>query len=151
MACIRKRRGRYVVDYRDGAGIRRWVTCVTRREAETVLIEKARERRQPTRPVVDPNITVSSYAERWLSQVAVTIKPRTQESYSQTLRVHVLPMLGPTKVRMLQRGRIKSFLVEKLREGKVKKVAEGDTTKEMKLPLARDSVRIIHATLRGRT
>src|SRR5437762_3731907 len=149
MACIRKRRGRYVVEHRDGAGIRRWVTCATRREAETVLIEKAREGRQPTRPVVDPNITVSSYAERWLSQVAVTIKPRTLESYSQTLRKHVLPKLGPTKVRMLHRGRIKSFLVEKLREGKVKKVAEGDTTKERKLPLARDSVRIIHATLRA--
>src|SRR3989442_8068098 len=149
MACIRKRRGRYVVDYRDGAGIRRWVTCATRREAEAVLIDKAREGRQPTRPVVDSNISVSSYAERWLNQITVTIKPRTQDSYSQILRVHVLPVLGTTKVRMLHRGRIKSFLVERLREGKVKKVAEGDTTKEMKLPLARDSVRIIHATLRA--
>lgn len=31
MACIRKRRGKWVVDYRDGAGVRRWVTCETRR------------------------------------------------------------------------------------------------------------------------
>ena len=72
MACIRKRRGKYVVDYRDGAGIRRWVTCETRGEAETVLVDKSREARQPTRPVVDPNITMSAYVERWLREIAVT-------------------------------------------------------------------------------
>src|SRR5206468_10588177 len=104
MACIRKRRGKYVVDYRDGAGIRRWVTCETRREAETVLLEKAREARQPTRPVVDPNITVSAYAEHWLHEIAVTIKPKTYKSYGQALRLHILPALGSTKVRMLRRG-----------------------------------------------
>lgn len=117
MACIRKRRGKYVVDYRDGAGIRHWVTCETRREAETVLFEKAREARQHTRPVVDPSITLSAYAERWLREIAVTIKPKTQNSYAVSLRRHILPMLGPTKVRMLQKGRIESFLLERLRHG----------------------------------
>ena len=34
MACIRKRRGKWVVDYRDGAGRRCWVTCNTREEAK---------------------------------------------------------------------------------------------------------------------
>ena len=149
MACISKRRGKYVVDYRDGAGIRRWVTCETRREAETVLLEKAREARQPTRPVVDPNITVSAYAEHWLREIAVTIKPKTQKSYGQALRLHILPALGPTKVRMLQRGRIKSFLVERLQQGKVRTITESEVTKEVRLPLARDSVRVIHATLRA--
>ena len=62
MACIRKRRGKYVVDYRDGAGIRRWVTCATRRQAEDVLAERGREARQQTRPVVDSNITLSATA-----------------------------------------------------------------------------------------
>jgi len=60
MACIRKRRGKYVVDYRDGAGIRRWVTCATRREAQVVLLDKAHAARQRTRPVVDPNMTLSA-------------------------------------------------------------------------------------------
>lgn len=45
MACIRKRRGKYVVDYRDGAGLRRWVTCETRREAQDALAEKIRRAR----------------------------------------------------------------------------------------------------------
>src|SRR5204863_7672526 len=120
MACIRKRRGKYVVDYRDGAGIRRWVTCDTRREAETVLLEKAREARQPTRPVVDPNITVSAYAWHWLREIAVTTKPKTQKSYGQALRLHMLPALGPTQAQKLRSGRIKPFLVERLLQCKVR-------------------------------
>jgi integrase len=125
VACIRKRRGKYVVDYRDGAGIRRWVTCETRREAETVLLDKARDAGQPTRPSVDPNITVSAYAERWLREVEVTIKPKTRKSYDSALRLYILPALGLTKVRMLQKGRIKSLPVERLRPGQVNKLTRG--------------------------
>src|SRR5262249_46482696 len=149
MACIRRRRGKWVADYRDGAGIRRWVTCETRKQAEDVLTEGVREARQPTRPVVDSNITLSAYAERWLDLIAPTIKPRTHNGYAQTLRLHLLPILGTTKVRLLQKGRIKSFLAEKLREGKVKKIFAGTISTEVRGPLARHSVRIIHATLRA--
>ncbi len=46
MACIRKRREKWVVDYRDGAGARRWVTCETREAANAVLSEKIRESRR---------------------------------------------------------------------------------------------------------
>jgi integrase len=148
LACIRKRRGKYVVDYRDGAGIRRWVTCSTRREAEAV-IDKIRDACQPTRPVVDPNITVHAYAERWLATIEATVKPRTRESYAQTLRIHILPTLGTMRVRLLHRGLIKALLVEKLRAGKIKRAAEGGTMTEVRLPLARDRVRIILATLRA--
>ena len=74
MACIRKRRGKYVVDYRDGLGIRRWVTCQTRREADAVLAERVRDSRQPSVPVVAQDISAAAYAERWRDLVAVTIK-----------------------------------------------------------------------------
>src|SRR5262245_13982625 len=37
LECVRKRCGRWVVDYRDPSGVRRWITCQTRREAESVL------------------------------------------------------------------------------------------------------------------
>src|SRR5262245_53737496 len=149
MACIRKRRGKYVVDYRDGAGIRRWVTCETRRQAEDVLTERVREGRKATEPVVDSNITLNASAERWLTRIAATVKPRTQKGYAKTLRLHILPVLGTSRVRLLQKGRIKSFLAEKLREGKIKNVTESGGMKKILEPLARDSVRIIHATLRA--
>ncbi len=55
MACIvkgekRGRPGKWLVDYRDSAGIRRWKTFSTKREAETFRDEASREARQPTRP-----------------------------------------------------------------------------------------------------
>jgi hypothetical protein len=37
MACIRKRRGKWVADYRDPSGQRRWITRDTRKEAEVAL------------------------------------------------------------------------------------------------------------------
>ncbi len=131
MACVRRRRGKWICDYRDGAGIRRWVTCETRREAEAILAEKVRESRQHIRPAVDPNITLASYAERWLGLIAPSVKPRTLHSYCGTLRLHILPAFGTTKVRELHKGRIKALLAEKLASG-----------------LARNSARIILATLR---
>ena len=43
IACISKRRGKYVVDYYDARRERRWISCDTRREAEDKLAEKLRE------------------------------------------------------------------------------------------------------------
>lgn len=37
MACIRKRRGKWIADYRDPRGRRRWITRDTRKEAEAAL------------------------------------------------------------------------------------------------------------------
>jgi integrase len=132
MACVRKRRGRWGVDYRDGGGVRRWVTCPTRQDAEAVLAQRLMESRQASRSSVEPNITVGEYAERWLTVIGASLKPRTVESYAKNLDFHLLPRFRAVRVRNLQRGTIKSFLADKLQRG-----------------LARDTVRVIHATLRA--
>src|SRR5262245_55433804 len=98
-------------------------------------MDKARDARQPTRPVVDPNITMNAYAERWLDAVEATVKPRTRESYGKTLRLHILPTVGAMKIRLLHRGLIKALLIEKLRSGKIKDVVKGSNTREVRLPL----------------
>ena len=100
MACIRKRRGTWVVDYRDSAGVRRCVTCETRRAAEAILAEKLRESRQPSRPAVDVNITLADYAAQWRHVIEASIKPRTQASYEQILRVHIIPAFGAVNLRV---------------------------------------------------
>ena len=137
MASIRKRKRAkkdvWVVDYRDGAGRRRLVTCRTRRAAEDVQAQKTLESRHggPV-SVVDTGITVRAYGRRWLSQVAVTVKPKTWRSYEQNLRLHILPALGAVPVARLRVGLLRSLLLDKLGEG-----------------LSRNSVRIIHATVRA--
>jgi len=132
MACIRKRRGKWVVDYRDAAGVRRWVTCATRRQAEGVLERGLGEARQPVQPAVDSNITLAAYSEHWLALARAHLKPSTLETYSEALRLHLRPKFGTTKLRLLQRGAIKACLAAKLAAG-----------------LSRGTVRIIYATLRA--
>ena len=132
MACIRKRRGKWVVDYRDAAGIRRWATCKTRRLAEAVLAERLDESRQPREPAVDPDIRLGDYGNRWLDLIAAIVKPRTLEGYRQLLRLHLIPQFGSTKVRLLHKGQIKVALAMKLNSG-----------------LAQNSVRLILAVLRA--
>ena len=117
MACISKRRGKWVVDYRDTTGRRRWVTCDTKRDADRVLADRLRESGQVAVPLVDPSITVAAYAERWLKMIGSTVTLATIEGYRLNLSRHVLPAFGAMRVQQLTRGRIKSFLAGKLNEG----------------------------------
>ena len=130
MACIRERRGRWVLDYGDASGLRRWETYRTKREAEDALAAALPSTRQIRVPSVDPSVTVQAYAERWL-KLCANLKPATIRSYSDKLECHILPALGTIKLRRLARAVIKDLLAEKRAAG-----------------LSFDSVRLIHATLR---
>ena len=132
MACIRKRRGQWVMDYRDGGGIRRWRTFATKRDAEDFLAKTIPEVRHGKRALVSVTITVVAYADRWLRLIASTVKPRTLVSYAGTLRLHLLPAFGAWRVQHLDKGGIKGMLADKLASG-----------------LSRNTVRIMHATLRA--
>jgi integrase len=136
MACIRKRRGKWVVDYYDGIGenrTRRWITCRTRDQAKAALAKALRESGQPLNDSVDSNITVAEYARKWLEQLrASDRKARTLEVYASTLNQHVLPAFGNTRLRKIGRGALKDVLVSKLEAG-----------------FARDSVRAILSTMRS--
>lgn len=72
MACIRKRRGKWVADFRDGAGIRHWKTCETKRAAEDYLAKAIPETRQWSQSAVDSGITLEKYAERWFGLIRST-------------------------------------------------------------------------------
>jgi integrase len=133
MACIRKRRGKYVVDYYDHAKTRRWITCDTKREAEDRLDEKMKETKLLTGSIcADPDITVGDFFAQWIEKVSLTSKPRTADTYADYFRIHILPQFGGMKVRDLHRIRIKKWLVEKLKEG-----------------YAKGTIRLLNATLRA--
>ena len=115
MACIRKRRGKWVVDYRDGAGIRRWKTYETKREAEDFLDVERPKTRQWSQSAVDPNITIGQYAVRWLELIKSTIKARTYTRYEELWRVHLKPTLKDVQVRQLHRGSTRTAVSRKRR------------------------------------
>jgi integrase len=128
----RGRPGRWLVDYRDSAGIRRLVTVKTRDEAKAVLERVLGETRQQTMPVHDPNITADGYFAKWIETVGVTVKARSVESYSQNWKLHLAPMFGHQQVRRIQRAAIRHHLVGFLRGG-----------------MARGTVRLIHSVIRA--
>ena len=134
MASIRRRKRAkqdvWLVDYRDAAGGRHRVTALTKEAAENLLGERIRERQHPGLLSPDRDITLREYNERWLEAVEADISPRTLESYTQLLKLHIVPAFGRARLRELSRGMIKAFLVRKRRAG-----------------LSKNSVRLIRATL----
>src|SRR6516165_12710177 len=117
MACITKRRGKYVVDYRDGTGRRRWITCKTRKEAEKALEHALGDARRKRRPTVDPKITLEAYASIFLEVIAAVVKASTLKSYSDMFRLHIVPVFGRLRLDQLERGTINRFLAGQLNEG----------------------------------
>src|SRR3989442_2547595 len=122
------RPGRWIVVYDHAPGKRTWKTFQSKEEAKEYL-----ENNVPlVRGLRGFTITFGDYAKRrWLPQVRASLKRRTFESYKETLDVHLVPAFGKMRVRDLDRGSIKAFLVSKLSQ------------------LSRGSVRIVHAVLRA--
>jgi Phage integrase, N-terminal SAM-like domain len=105
MACIRKRRGKYVVDYRDSTGLRRWVTCETRDQADGVLADKIKESRQAAPAIADKTVTVKTYGAQWLTGLEGQVRPRTLAGYRDIFNRYIEPKLGALKLLKLHRGR----------------------------------------------
>jgi integrase len=132
MACLRFRRAKWVVDYRSADGKRRWQTCSSREEAERLLSEKIVEREEPIQTDLDLNMTVLEYSQRWYRVITTTLEAKTLRGYEQDLRLYIRPAFGSRPVRTLTKSRIVAYLADKLSGG-----------------LSRNTVRLIHATLRS--
>src|SRR5689334_3336556 len=88
---IRRRGKKWVADYYDAFGVRRWVTKRTHAEAKDAEAKGRLAAQQTTKPAVSPEVTVSQYAQRWLGVVAAVLKPSTVAGYQQKLELHLLP------------------------------------------------------------
>jgi integrase len=128
----RGRPGKWIVDYHDANGVRRWVTFRTRAAAKKTL-GLVLTQDEPPRSTT----TLKELAKTWLPQVKVAVKPATFESYEMMLRRHLLPGLGrQTRVQALKAQPILNLLVRKLQP----KGEGGDG-------LSRNTVRCMHSTL----
>jgi len=128
----RHKPGRWVLDYRDSFGKRRWKVFRTRQEAEDFAAQARLESRHRRHPTMPPDVTIAEYSAVWLKRLAARCKLRTVQSAANTLRLHVLPVFGTERVRRLDRAPIVDWLSQLLARG-----------------LSRNTVRLCHATLRG--
>jgi integrase len=114
---VRRRGKRWIADYYDGFRIRRWKTFDTKDDAKN---HEAQQRVQAGEdgalaPSIDPDISLSSYAVRWLKDCeARGVKPKTIVRSESALRLHILPQMGGLKVREVSRPIVRQFLLVKL-------------------------------------
>jgi len=114
----RRRPGKWLLDYRDGGGVRHVLTFRTKEEASVAGARLKAEASTPRHPAVDVNVTVAEYSARWLAQgKASGLKPRSIETYEMNLRVHLLPAFGERKIRTLHRNEVKQWAVSKIQGG----------------------------------
>ena len=90
MACIKKRRGKWVVDYRDTEGRRRWVTIEGNRDdAEQAMAKIINGGKRP----LDRKATFQEWADQWLKiEAKARLKRSTYLEYESALDNHLLPI-----------------------------------------------------------
>lgn len=116
MACMKKRRGKWVVDWRDNQGRRHWETRSDKKSAGDRLAEILKD--QGKTPVVIDDRTVKEYGEWWLETIdRPTIKASTHQEYEIALRKHVYPTLADYKFNEVTRPMIRELIVTKKAEG----------------------------------
>jgi len=97
MACIARRRGRWVVDFRDQEGVRRWESYRTRDEAKAALERRLGQVRKSTYTSPTQLPTLADVADGWLASKADR-RPSTRATWENHVHVHVIPRLGSLRV-----------------------------------------------------
>ncbi len=114
MACIRKRRGRWIVDYRDVSGKRRWETIEgNRADAEERLAKIVSD----GKPVRNSKLTFGEYKEQWLRTYASTyLKGSTVKMYETCLK-NYLGRFDRVVLTKITRNMVKELIAEQIKSG----------------------------------
>jgi hypothetical protein len=97
MACVQRRRGRWVVDFRDQDGKRHWQTYRPRDEADTALSKLTPAVREGTyRPPAELP-TLATVARDWFATKAGH-RVSSQAGWQVHLDVHIVPALGTRRI-----------------------------------------------------
>lgn len=120
MACIRKRRGRWTLDFYDHHGKRRWKTLkkgTTKEQARQELTEIERNIRHGAYTPVRALPTFSQVADDWLSSKKPNIRHSTYEQYHGHLKIHLKPYFRRLKINQVNFDAAESFKRHCLKKG----------------------------------
>jgi integrase len=130
MACVRKWRDKWVVDWRDPSG-KQFIETVDgdRDAADRRLAEVVHTGKQPA----SKRLTFKDYAEQWLESSAKgNIKDSTYEEYQRSLKVHLYPLFESKPLVKITREMVRQMIAAKKKAG-----------------LSRSTIRNILAPMRG--
>jgi len=116
MACVRKYRGHWVVDWRDPITKKRAIERVeedTREAGKRRLAEILKTGEQ-----IGSKATFKEYGDWWLENCAKgAIKASTYQEYEAVLKNHVYPLLGSKPFAKVNRAMIRGLITVKKKEG----------------------------------
>lgn len=108
MATVARRRNRYVVDWRDATGRRRWKSFIKKKEAEAYRDEVAQNTRRGI--VTDDNIKFDQLVKDWKkSHLETSVRPATKADYKSLLNVHIEPFFNGSRLREIRRPLVLKF------------------------------------------
>ena len=149
MACIRKRRHKWVVDGRDENGERHWITCETRQESKDEL----RKLLNGGKMLADQKATVHERAEEWLATYAkARLKNSTYAEYERAFTKYIYPKFGETRFSRLSRKSVIGYIGEVRDQGLSRSSIKGiiaplcamyyDSIVENNLPVTNPAVKL---------
>ena len=125
MACVRRRRGKWVADYRDPSGKRHWETFETRKEAEAALAGATVAIRANRYVPPNDKRTVKDAHASWRNlcvegsdnRSGKPLRATTAAFYSTVWRVHLEERWGALKLRQVDAESVARWKQEKLDAG----------------------------------
>ena len=113
MACIRKRRDRWVIDFYDQHGKRRWKTMkegTNKKQARAELrgIEEKVEKGEYISPAKIPSF--SKVADMWLVSKKPNIRHATYTEYKSHVECHLKPYYGQTLISRINFDSVEKFI-----------------------------------------
>ncbi len=106
MACLRRRRGHWVVDYRDPSG-RRIVRAVDSKAQGAIELGNLASAPRAIRS----DVLLRDWLERWMAQGQVLWRHSTASQYRWAVDQHIVTRLGGIKLRDVTRDQIRGLLV----------------------------------------
>lgn len=120
MACIAKRRGKFVIDFYDQSGKRRWITLpegTTRKDAREALAEIEKQVKHGTYMPMKVIPTFSEVADTWLASKEPNIRHSTHEQYNGHVENHLKPFFGNLKITQVGFEMMEKFKKDALEKG----------------------------------
>ncbi|UCG79980.1 MAG: site-specific integrase, partial [Desulfobacterales bacterium] len=120
MACARKRRNRWVIDFYDQDGKRRWLTLpvgTTKNEANEKLGEIEKKVRRGIFKPVKALPVFSEVADSWLASKKAHIRHSTYKQYQGHVKIHLKPYFGKLKINHVGFDCIEKFKAHSLAKG----------------------------------
>lgn len=100
----------WIVDYRDGAGNRRFKQFSRKKDAETWLTSAAWQVSQGVHTAESQSVTVAAAADIWVRSAEANDRERgTIQQYRQLSELHVKPLIGAEKLSRLTRPQVEAF------------------------------------------